>query len=74
MLLLTGLADLAVDEDESIERTAEIQLQQLNLRLSYHDWLMFKVILDSFPKQARDAMYAREQGQEVSTDPSRLCP
>ncbi len=52
-----GLADAA--DDEPVERTAEIQLQQLNIRLSYHDWLMFSAILDSFPRQAREAFYGR---------------
>ena len=41
------------------ERTAEIQLQQLNVRFSYHDWQMFQRVLDSFPRQARDAFQSR---------------
>ena len=41
------------------ERTAEIQLQQLHIRLSYHDWLVFQKIVDSFPKQATDAFEKR---------------
>ena len=54
-----GLLDLA-DSEEGVERTAEVQLQQLNVRLSYHDTLMFRAILASFPRQARQAMSGRE--------------
>ncbi len=57
-----GLADAA--SEEHVERTVEIQLQQLNIRLSYHDWLMFRVILDSFPRQAREALYGRDQREQ----------
>ena len=35
--------------------------RQLNIRLSYHDWLMFKAIVNNFPTQAREAIYGREQ-------------
>ena len=45
-----GLIDLAETAGEATDRTAEIQLQQLNIRLSYHDWIMFRAILDSFPR------------------------
>ena len=45
-----GLLDLA-EPEEGVERTAEVQLQQLNVRLSYHDTLMFRAILASFPRQ-----------------------
>ena len=55
-----GLLDLA-DSEEGVERTAEVQLQQLNVRLSYHDTLMFRAILASFPRQARQAMSGREE-------------
>ena len=59
-----GLSDLIEEEDGyhrlgSYERTAEIQLQQLHVRLSYHDWLVFQKIVDSFPKQATDAFEKR---------------
>ena len=47
-----GLVDLA-EETEQRSRTAEIQLQQLNVRLSYYDWLMFQAIMESFPRQAK---------------------
>ena len=47
-----GLVDLAEGTGERC-RTAEIQLQQLNIRLSYYDWLMFQAIIESFPRQAR---------------------
>ena len=46
---LGGLNDIV--EKKNVDRTAEIVLQQLNIRLSYRDWLMFKFILESFPKQ-----------------------
>ena len=54
---LKGLSDLLVDQNDgynqlgTYERTAEIQLQQLNVRLSYNDWLVFHKILNSFPHQ-----------------------
>jgi hypothetical protein len=47
-----GLVDLA-EEKEQRSRTAEVQLQQLNIRLSYYDWLMFQAIMESFPRQAK---------------------
>ena len=50
-----GLMDVSEDSQD-IERVAEIQLQQLNVRLSYHDAIMFKQILNSLPKQAQEAM------------------
>ena len=51
------------------ERTAEIQLQQLNVRLSYHDWLMFQTILESFPRQAQEAFSGR--GAAAIDDPKK---
>ena len=58
---------------------AEVQLQQLNIRLSYHDWIMFQTILESFPKQANKAMSAgggggHHQGQTggPSVDPVNI--
>ena len=62
----SGLADLAgLDEsDPRVDRTAEVQLQQLNLRLSYHDWIMFQTILESFPRQANRAMANSSGGQQ----------
>lgn len=53
-----GLVDLA-DATEQRSRTAEIQLQQLNIRLSYYDWLMFQAIMESFPRQARQGIESR---------------
>lgn len=47
-----GLVDLHADSDDR-SRTAEVQLQQLNIRLSYLDWLMIQAIVESFPVQAR---------------------
>ena len=64
-----GLLDLA-DSEEGVERTAEVQLQQLNVRLSYHDTLMFRAILASFPRQARQAMSGREAVQESGRERS----
>ena len=49
-----GLLD--VNEDTDVERIADIQLQQLNIRLSYHDAIMFRHILNSLPKQAQEAL------------------
>lgn len=49
------------------ERTAEIQLQQLNVRFSYHDWQMFQRVLDSFPRQAREAFQSRWGTDEMTT-------
>ena len=53
-----GLLDLAEDQNNhhNVNRVVEVQLQQLNIRLSYHDWLMFQTILESFPRQAREAL------------------
>ncbi len=78
-----GLLDIAESEggfgggfgeSRGAERTAEIQLQQLNIRLSYHDWLMFKAILDSFPRQAREAMYGKEEVERSAESPQRDPP
>jgi vacuolar protein sorting-associated protein 13D len=63
-----GLLDLMLN-DQSMVRTAEIQLQQLNVRLSYHDWLMFRAILDSFPGQIRDAIYGRSEEKARESRP-----
>jgi len=49
-----GLLD--VNEDNDVERIADVQLQQLNIRLSYHDAIMFRHILNSLPKQAQEAL------------------
>ena len=51
-----GLVDISEDK-EQWSRTAEIQLQQLNVRLSYYDALMFQAILESFPRQARQGYF-----------------
>ena len=62
---LKGLSDLLVDQNDgynqlgTYERTAEIQLQQLNVRLSFNDWLVFHKILNSFPHQASAAVRNR---------------
>ena len=63
---LKGLSDFLVLEQNkdgynqlgTYERTAEIQLQQLNVRLSHNDWLVFHKILNSFPHQASNAAAA----------------
>ena len=80
-----GLTDLVADDHDlaastdrkggailgTYERTAEIQLQQLNVRLSYHDWLMFQTILESFPRQAQEAFSGRSSGDNTDkTDDS----
>ena len=67
-----GLLDLAAADGEEggVERSAEVQLQQLNVRLSYHDTLMFRAILASFPGQARQAMSGREEVQESGREKS----
>ena len=68
-----GLLDIS--EDSDTERVAEIQLQQLNIRLSYHDAIMFKHILDSLPNQARDAMAgssSTNQTQEDDQEPANV--
>lgn len=57
-----GLADLTGNNGD--ERTAEVQLQQINIRLSYNDWLMFTAIMDSFPKQAREAIYGMQESRK----------
>jgi vacuolar protein sorting-associated protein 13D len=76
-----GLLDIAEAEGSggvggmAVERTAEIQLQQLNIRLSYHDWLMFRAILDSFPRQAREAMYGKKEVERSAAEsPARDVP
>lgn len=50
-----GLLDLEEDWRE-VERVADIQLQQLSVRLSYHDALMFRHILHSLPNQMQEAL------------------
>ena len=63
---LKGLSDFLVLEQNkdaynqlgTYERTAEIQLQQLNVRLSHNDWVVFHKILNSFPHQASNAAAA----------------
>ena len=68
---LKGLSDLLVDQNDgynqlgTYERTAEIQLQQLNVRLSYNDWLVFHKILNSFPHQASAAVRNRPGHQQA---------
>ena len=69
-----GLSDLVEEEDGyhrlgSYERTAEIQLQQLHVRLSYHDWLVFQKIVGTFPKQATDAFEKRNNPGPVNVNP-----
>ena len=61
-----GLLD--VSEEKEIERILEIQLQQLNVRLSYHDAIMFKHILNSLPKQAQEALSGAREDQEEGGD------
>ncbi|TRY62990.1 hypothetical protein TCAL_03981 [Tigriopus californicus] len=56
-----GLADFTGSVGD--ERTAEVHLQQINIRLSYNDWLMFMAIMDSFPKQAREAIYGKQESR-----------
>ena len=65
-----GLLDLAddPDNDQNINRIVEIQLQQLNIRLSYNDWLMFHTILESFPRQARQALSTKEATEKTNLD------
>ena len=64
-----GLLDL--DDDQVVNnipnRMVEIQLQQLNVRLSYHDWLMFQTILESFPRQAREALSNKQPNERPKT-------
>merc|ERR1719232_1634655 len=67
-----GLLD--VSEDKDIERIAEIQLQQLNVRLSYHDAIMFKHILNSLPKQAQDALSGAQDNHENNDDDEGIEP
>ena len=50
-----GLLDVE-DDWREVERVADIQLQQLSVRLSYHDALMFRHILHSLPKQMQEAL------------------
>ena len=59
-----GLLD--VSEEKEIERVAEVQLQQLNIRLSYHDAIMFRHILDSLPKQAQEALSGAAENKTES--------
>ena len=65
-----GLLD--VSEDKEIERVAEIQLQQLNIRLSYHDAIMFRHILNSLPKQAQEALSGVAEKEEESEETDLL--
>ena len=69
-----GLMD--VNDDKDLERVAEIQLQQLNVRLSYHDAIMFKHILNSLPKQAQHALSGSEENsqafEERETEPANV--
>lgn len=73
-----GLSDLLVEKEDgyhrlgTYERTAEIQLQQLNVRISYQDWLVFQKIMDSFPKQAHDAFQGRGGEGPVDKDLGQL--
>jgi vacuolar protein sorting-associated protein 13D len=73
-----GLTDLLVDRQDgynllgTYERTAEVQLQQLNIRLSYHDWQMFQKILKSFPRQAQEAFQSRGGQHEQQKHDSSL--
>ncbi len=67
-----GLSDVLVKNDDAYnslgayERSAEIQLQQLNVRLSYRDWLVFRKILDSIPSQAGTSNEPQLQQQLVT--------
>ena len=68
-----GLLD--IKEESDIERILEIQLQQLNVRLSYHDAIMFKHILNSFPKQAQDALSGakeKNESEEATLEPANV--
>ena len=67
-----GLLD--VSESRDIERIAEIQLQQLNVRLSYHDAIMFKHILNSLPKQAQEALSGANDDNTDKIDEDSLEP
>ncbi len=56
-----GLLD--VRDDGELERMAELQLQQLTIRLSYHDAIMFRHILHSLPRQAQLAFAATSSSE-----------
>ena len=58
-----GLLDIKDEGD--IKRILDIQLQQLNVRLSYHDAIMFKHILNSLPKQAQEALSGAKEENEA---------
>ena len=60
-----GLID--INEDKEVERIADVQLQQLTVRLSYHDAIMFRHLLNSLPKQVHDALAGSEQKNEDDT-------
>lgn len=56
-------------------KASSLFLLQLNIRLSYHDWIMFSAILESFPRQAREAIYGRESpdpDQQQSSVPTNV--
>jgi len=65
-----------VNDDNDIERIADLQLQQLNIRLSYHDAIMFRHIMNSLPKQAQDALAGTGQGEkegmELQLEPANV--
>ena len=67
---IRGLID--VDDDcKEVERVADIQLQQLNIRLSYHDAIMFRHILNSLPKQAQDALAGSSEANPADAEQSQ---
>ncbi|XP_071747088.1 intermembrane lipid transfer protein VPS13D [Lepeophtheirus salmonis] len=53
--------------DKNLERCLEIHLQQLNVRLSYHDWIIIQFILKLFPEQAK-AAFENEGNDECIED------
>ena len=65
-----GLLDIKDEGD--IERILDIQLQQLNVRLSYHDAIMFRHILNT--KQVQEVLsgqgdwWSRVESKEVNID------
>ena len=69
-----GLIDLADEQmdDFNVGRNVEIQLQQLNIRLSYHDWLMFQKIIESFPRQAREAFSNQAEYEKYTLAGAKL--
>ena len=64
-----GLLDVG-DDTAELERMAELQLQQLTLRLSYHDAIMFRHILDSVPRQAQLAFASSASKEPEQQRPS----